>query len=467
MGYCPTASDLIVCAFVEPGRAGILTSDMKICLIGAGPSGLTAAKNFIQRGLTFDWYEQHADLGGLWNASTPHGRVYSSTHMISSKRLTEFLDFRMPRDFPQYPSHAQAMEYMRSYAEKFDLLHHIRFGARVEGLAPGNQQWRVIIAAEGKGKVARKYDALVVASGHHAQPRWPAWYRTFEGTCMHSSQYKSPEILQGKRVLVVGAGNSGCDIAVAAAQHATSAVLSMRRGYHVLPKFLFGAPIDRCGDTMHRWHVPLPLQRLILRASLHVSIGPLHRFGWPRPQHRILEAHPIINSQILHYVAHGRLQVHPDVHEVRRNEVRFNDGHSECFDLIICATGYQLSFPFIDGAIPDPEQPRLYLNVFHPELENLFVVGLIQPNGGIWQLADYQAQLIARVIEANQQSSAAADWFRNQKSRIDRVRQKYSLHYVDSPRHAIEVEYFAYRRELQRHLRQMDRRQQQRGRSQK
>lgn len=434
------------------------TNDMRICVIGAGPSGLTAVKNLIQRGLDVDCYEREADIGGLWNASTPHGRVYRSTHMISSKRLTEYADFRMPRGYPQYPSHRQALDYLHSYADALDLRRHIRCGASVERIEPMGPSWRVVTAGKEPAATSNDYDAVVIASGHHGQPRWPAWCQDFTGTCLHTSQYKTPELFQGNRVLIVGAGNSGCDIAVEAAQHAANATISMRRGYHVLPKYLFGAPIDRCGDTMHRWRVPLGWQRFILNASLRVVQGVPSTYGWPRPQQRILEAHPIINSQVLHYVAHGRLHVRPDVRDVFGQEVHFQDGHVEEFDLVVCATGYQISVPFYEDLIGDTACPNLYLNVFDLERDNLFVAGLIQPSGGIWQLADYQSQLIARVIEANRNSTPAATWFRNQKQRADRVMRRYRLDYVDSPRHAIEVEYFAYRRELQRHLRQMDRR---------
>ncbi len=426
---------------------------MAICVIGAGPAGLTAAKNLAAHKIAFTCFEKEEDIGGIWNAATSQGRVFETTHMISSKRLTEFHGFRFPHSFPHFPSHVQALNYLKSYSNEFDLTRHIRLGTSVQRIEPIGNQWRVE-CLKANVSDAQLFDGVIVASGHHSIPRWPEWRDEFVGECIHSSQYKNADILRGKRVLIVGAGNSGCDIAVEAAQHASRGVLSLRRGYHVLPKYLFGAPIDRCGATMHRWRIPLWLQRWILKAALHVAIGPLDRYTWPTAEHRVLESHPIINSHVLHMIAHGRLATRPDVQSVLGDQVQFVDGQSESFDLLICATGYETRFPFCDPALLGCEEPSggLFLNAFHPRYDNLFMVGLIQPNGGIWQLADYQAQLIAQVIEANQRGTPAADWFRHQKRNHHRVAKRYRLNYIDSPRHAIEVEYFAYRNAIRKYV---------------
>ena len=257
-------------------------------------------------------------------------------------------------------------------------------------------------------------------------------------------------MLSGKRVLVIGAGNSGCDIAVEAAQHAVRTFHSFRRGYYFLPKFLFGRPIDSGGERLHRWGIPLWLNRQITSFLTRIALGQPESYGLPRPDHRLFESHPIVNSQLLYFVGHGRIQIKANIERLCGSRIRFGDGSEEEIDLLIYATGYKLSFPFLDANLlcDAGGRPQLFLNVFHPELDNLFVAGLIQPNSGLWALADYQAQLIAAYWIAQQKNSPAAAWFRRLKS-ATKADLRGGIRFVDSPRHVLEVDYFAYRRQLQ------------------
>jgi cation diffusion facilitator CzcD-associated flavoprotein CzcO len=374
--------------------------------------------------------------------------------MISSKRLTEYTDFHMPREFAQYPRQDQALSYLRSYAQQFKLTDGVRFGTSVQRIEQQSDGWLVSIS---DSSAPIRYAGVVIANGHHCQPRWPQWQGDYAGQLMHSSEYKSADALRGRRVLIVGGGNSGCDITVEAAQHAKRAFISLRRGYYVFPKFLFGAPIDRCGATMERWHVPTWLNKLILRACLRIAVGLPKRYGLPMPRHGVFQCHPIVNSQILHHLAHRHVTVKPQISEASGNQLRFEDGTTEELDLVICATGYKIGFPFCERQTFswEGERPKLFLNVFHPVANNLFVVGMIQPNGGIWQLADYQSQLVARYIIAQRTSAPAAEWFERMKAN---PLQTHSSPYIDSPRHAVEVDYFHYRRRLRGLLREFDRR---------
>ncbi len=439
-----------------------MTECPHICLIGAGPCGLVAARNLKQAGLSFECFEREPDLGGVWNSTTSHGRVHPSTAMISSKRMTEFLGFRMPRDFPHYPRHDQVLDYLRDFAGAFDLLDEIQFGVSVERIERSPNGWSVSV--KGERNSTSEFSHVVIASGHHCHARLPAWTEDCSGPWMHSSQYKSRKQLAGKRVLVVGAGNSGCDIAVEAAQYAFDVSISMRRGYHVLPKFLFGAPIDRCGDTLDRWRLPRWLIALVMRACLRVAVGPMQRYGLPRPEHSIFACHPIVNSQLLHYLAHRRITVRPPITSVKGDRVTFSDGTEESFDSILCATGYRIEFPFLPPGLLafEGEKPMLYMNVFHPLEDSIFVVGLIQPNGGIWQLADYQSQLICKFIQSAHQNHSSADWWRQQKQKANSDSSR--KQFLDTPRHAVEVDYFAYRRQLKRQLAQFERRNSRAGR---
>lgn len=418
-----------------------------ICVIGAGASGLTVAKNLTQAGISFDCLEREDDVGGNWFFGKPASSVYRSTHLISSKRLTEFTDFSMPAEYPEYPSHEQVWRYFRAYAERFGLYQRIEFNRAVERVEPLGEGWQVKLA----GGEARRYAGVVIANGHHWDPQWPSYPGRFDGLALHSSQYKTPDVLAGRRVLVIGAGNSGCDIAVEAAQHAELALHSSRRGYHYVPKFLFGKPSDVCGERLLRWRLPLWLRRRIAARLIKMSLGRPQDFGLPAPDHKLFETHPIINSQMLYYVGHGRIHPKPEVAELLPHGVRFVDGSEAEVDVIIYATGFKISFPFIDPQHLNWREgrPQLFLNVFHPTRDNLFVAGLIQPDSGLWGLVDYQAQLIARFLVAQQNDPAAANRFRRLKSAAQ-VDLADGIQYVKSDRHLLEVEHFSYRRRLQK-----------------
>lgn len=422
-------------------------------IIGAGPAGLCVAKTFRQQGLTVEIFEREDDVGGNWYFGRPASSVCHSTHMISSKRMSQFADFPMPKEYPPYPNHRQALAYLRDYARHFGLYDVTRFQTsveRVESAAPANGaagRWRVRFA----GGEEREFAGVVIASGHHHDPLWPEFQGEFSGGIIHAKDYKTPEQIRGKRVLVIGGGNSGCDLAVEAAAHGAASFLSLRRGYHFLPKFLFGGPLDAGGELFQRWHVPVWLQQRITAWLVSIAVGRPERYGLPKPAHRLFETHPIVNSQLLYAVGHGHVQVRPAVESLAGSKVRFTDGREDEIDVIVCATGYQTTFPFLDSSLvlTDDGSPRLFLNAFHPEHDRLFVAGLIQPNGAIWPLVDWQARLMAAFLRAQSNDIKKADWFRGLKSRgHDDLGG--GLHYDHSPRHRLEVEFFAYRERLKK-----------------
>jgi len=419
------------------------------CIVGAGTSGLAVAKNFLQSGIGFDCYEREDDVGGNWYFGRPHSSVYRSTHLISSKPLTEYTDFPMPREYPDYPNHQQVFDYIRSYARHFGLYEHIQFNTAIERIEPvaSGDGWRVKLF-DGSERV---YQGVVISNGHNWDPKFPDFPGNFDGPVLHSAQYKTPDVLRDKRVLVVGAGNSGCDIAVESAQNAARTLHSVRRGYHYLPKYVNGKPADQVGERLLRWRLPLWLRRWIARKVVKFTLGSPCSFGLPSPNHKLFETHPIINSQLLYYVGHGDIHIKGDVQELCGRSVRFVDGSEEEVDLIIYATGFKISFPFIDREHLNwgDGRPQLYLNVFHPLRDDLFFCGLIQPDSGQWGLVDYQAQLIARYITALARRPDRARWFGQQKAGPP-PQLNHGIHYVHSARHLLEVEHFSYRRRLQK-----------------
>ncbi len=415
---------------------------MRISVIGAGASGLVAAKKLLDQGFEVVVYEKNAEVGGNWLYGSPGSSVYRSTHLISSKRMTELRDFPLPAEWPPYLRHEQALEYLRRYAERFGLRSHIRFNVeinRCERQADG--RWRVE-TPEG----AETFDALVVASGHHREPLLPNFAGSFDGEILHSQAYKVPEPFRDRRVLVVGAGNSGCDIAVELAGVAARVFHSTRRGYWYVPKFVFGVPADEFGDRIRRLGVPARLFQLMARSSAGMVLGKPQRFGLPKPDHAMFETHPIVNSQLYYAIGHGRVTPKPDVERLDGSGVVFADGSREEVDAIVCATGFRLTFPFLDDRWLNLRdgRPIFYKNVFHPQLDNLFLVGFIQPNSGLWFLAELQAELVARALKhpSPRFRSAIAD---QQGTRY--------FHYLPSLRHHLEVDYLRYERDLRRLMR--------------
>ncbi|TWT32767.1 flavin-containing monooxygenase [Blastopirellula retiformator] len=424
-------------------------------MIGAGPSGLTVLKNLLEYGVQCHALEREEEVGGNWNFGKPSSSVYQSTHLISSKRMTAYEEFPMPGAFSSYPSHYEAQQYLCSYARKFDLYSHIQFRTAVNHIARlAQNQWEVHVEGESAPRI---YAGVIIANGHHWDPLAPEIDGSFHGEVIHSRQFKFSEQLRDKRVLVIGAGNTGCDIAVEAAIHARSAAISMRRGYHFVPKFIRGKPSDVVGDRLRSWPLPQSLKRWVIRQSIGFALGRPEKYGLPRPDHEIFDTHPIINSQLPYYVGHGRVQVFPDVQRFEGDQVVFADDRREEFDLVILATGYKLSFPFIDLAELNPQNgmPRLFLHAFHPDRDDLFVAGMIQPNSGQWPLTELQAKIIARFIAAQRTNPEVAAWFRALKhsSGLGLPQRR---EYLDSPRHRLEVDYYQYRETLRKLVARMD-----------
>jgi hypothetical protein len=428
----------------------------RVCVVGAGSSGLAAARNLLARGFDPDVLEREDDLGGNWNYGKPFARVYRSTHMISSKPFTQFPDFPFPAEYPDYPHHSQVLAYLRAYASHFGVDRCIELRTTVERIEPvdGGNAWEVSLST---GQT-RRYAAVVIANGHNWSPKIPAYPGRFTGESVHSAEYRTPDVFAGKRVLVVGGGNSGCDIAVEAAQHAARAFHSTRRGYWYMPKYLLGKPADQVGDVLLRLRAPLWMRRAIAGLSVRLIVGPQEKTGLPKPDHRLFETHPIVNSLLPYYVKHGDIAPKPDVARFEGRRVVFADGSAEEVDLVMYATGYDIEFPFIDRAWLNwrDGRPRLFRNVFHPELDTLFVAGLIQPDSGQFGLVHWQTRAISLFLDAARRRTPAAARFRELRRGADRD-PGHGIRYKESTRHYLEVEHWSYLRGLKKICRMLER----------
>lgn len=401
---------------VPKGAPGeIIDRTERVCVIGAGPAGLATARALAKEGLLYDQFERHQDVGGVWDIDGEYTNMYESAHLISSKRSTEFDDYPLPDDAADYPDHRTVLKYFRDYAGEFGLYERIRFGVSVEKVERHGKNWLVELDT-GEQYL---YDAVCIANGHLNTPNWPKFEGEFTGEIFHSCDYVSSDVFAGKRVLIVGAGNSGCDIAVDAIHRARSVDISMRRGYHVVPKYILGVPAADFGSGSGRLKMPMWLKQKIDTRMLRTLFPDPRKYGIPEPDHKIYESHPIVNSQLLYHLGHGDIRVKKNVDRFEEKRVHFADGTSQEYDLVVIATGYKLTFPFLDRKyLPWREgrkAPELYLNIFHPEEDDLFVMGLIESDGGGWQIRAWQGEAVAKFLQAKKTRPELAKAFREAK----------------------------------------------------
>jgi len=423
-------------------------------VVGTGPHGLSALKALLQLGIDADAFERESDLGGNWNFHGSNSRVYRSTHLISTKPFTQFPDFPMPDDYPDYPSHWQVHEYFRRYAEHFGLLDHIAFDTEVVNVeqVPESTRWRVTVKTGATNRTA-EYAGVVIANGHNWSPKLPTYpgQESFTGQVMHSAQYKGPDAVAGKRVLVVGAGNTGCDIAVESAQNAVQTWHSTRRGYYYNPKYAFGRPSDQTADLLLALKLPLSLRRVLFGATLRLTVGDFTRYGLRKPDHKFFETHPIVNQQLVYYIGHGDIAPKPDIARFTADSVEFTDGSVVTPDVVVFCTGYLAVFPFLaPGTLPmvgdHPELPR---HIFVPGHPTLAVAGLIQPDSGQWTIAHWQAMTIAKYAHLRERDPERADTFFTSVCASIGHRYTGGTEYKDSTRHYYEVAHQEYLKALE------------------
>ncbi|MFG1792766.1 flavin-containing monooxygenase [Nocardia sp. NPDC049149] len=449
---------------LEPTVADTVCEDRsdRYCVIGAGAAGLTAAKNLLEYGIAVDVIERASDVGGTWNPGCPTSAAYPSIHLITSKPFIRYTDFPIPDDYPTYLGQRHIMSYLRSYADHFGVREHIEFDSSVESVdrVDGGPEW-IVRVRTADGVSERRYGGLVIANGHNWSPRQPELPGVFHGLTMHSADYKGQDVLRGKRVLVVGAGTSGCDIAVESCQSAAQTFLSVRRGNYIWPKYMFGIPTDAYYELVLKFHMPRPLVRAMGKPLLRLnSPGNPLRFGLPRPEHKLLEEHFVMNSTLLYHLGHGEIGVKPDIVELCGDRVRFADGSTEQIDVIVYATGYrQAEFPFIDRKHlnwSDGPIPELHLHAFHPEYDNLFVIGYVQISTGTWPIMDYQSQIMARYLHLLKTDPRRAARFRAAKANpVHGPELNGGIDFYRSERHWLQVEHVSYRKRLRKLAKQL------------
>ena len=421
-------------------------------MIGAGSSGIAALKGLAERGIPVDCFEKSDRVGGNWVFANRNGMssAYRSLHTNTSRERMEYSDFSMPRSYPDFPHHTQIAAYFADYVRHFGLDSRITFETGVDRAVrdPTDGVWTVTLDT---GE-SRRYDALLVANGHHWDPRWPEppYPGTFGGVEMHSHWFVDASDFRDQNVLVVGMGNSAVDIAVESSFVANRTFVSGRRGEHVVPKYVFGRPVDQIGVSPLTPLVPFPVRQAFFRAVYRVAVGRVEDYGLPVPDHRLLESHPTLSADFLGRVAQGEVRYKPEIAALAGNRVQFVDGSEEPIDVIVWATGYKVTFPFFDpGFISAPDNElALYRRVFKPGVDNLFFIALAQPLGPTMPIAEAQGRWIAAYLRGEYHLPPSSEM----EAEIHRERERMRRRYVASKRHTMEIDFddylFALRREV-------------------
>ena len=421
----------------------------RVCVIGAGPSGIAAAKAVRDAGgYALTIYDRGKEVGGNWvfDADSGHSSVFETTHIISSKRYSQYEDFPMPDDYPDYPGHRHLADYFQAYARRFELYPHIRFETTVERCEPlAGDRWRVTTVRGGELSV-EEFDWLFVANGHHWKPRMPSYPGAFAGRLLHSHDFKRAEPFRGQRLLVIGGGNSACDVAVETSRVAARVDLSWRRGYWIAPKFVFGAPSDHVHNSVfEKLHfLPWSWRARVHELALRILNGSNAAYGLPEPDHAFGATHPTLNSELLYFIRHGEIRPRPDLARYDGDEVVFTDGQRVAYDAIIACTGFVIAHPFFAPSVIDFSRGPvpLYLRMLHAEHPRLFFIGLFQPLGCIWPAAELQAKLAVRRMRGAWQPPA------DLRAAIEHELAHPDVPQLETPRHTITVDYPAFRRRL-------------------
>ena len=422
----------------------------RVAVVGCGAAGLAATKALLDAGLEVVTYEKGDRPGGLWARDNSSGLspAYASLHTNTSKGRTEFADFPMPADWPDYPSADRVAGYLADYAAAFDLLPRVRWSTTVTEVERLDGAWQVTTDA---GETAT-YDGVVVANGHNWDPRRPepAYPGSFAGTELHAHDYRTPDVFRDRRVLVVGMGNSAMDIAVDASYVASGPVLlSARHGVHVVPKYLFGRPSDATGGALAV--LPWKVRQRLAETMLRVAVGTPQSYGLPAPRGGLFQNHPTISDTILHRLTHGEVAPRPGIERLDGEQVVFADGRRDDVDVIVWATGYRVTMPFLSARWigSDAERLPLYKRVFHLEEPSLTFVGLMQSTGAALPVVEAQAKLAAAYLGGSYALPPAAE----QRRAVDRALRAAVERWGADRRPMMRIDFDAYCADLPRELR--------------
>lgn len=430
-------------------RGGRMNS-RRVAVIGAGAAGLCAAKHLVAAGLDVTLYEAGSGVGGLWVYKNDGGfsSAYKTLHINTDKYITQFEDFPLPATASVFPHHSEMRQYLEDYAAAFGLVRRTRFNTTVVQLSPrsggdGGVRWQV---CDSNGD-EREFEAVVVANGHLSTPRHPDFAESFTGEYLHSHYYRDPADFAGKRICIVGAGNSACDIAADVCVTAQRTVMAVRSGVVIVPKLIAGVPLTQITTRLVALHAPPGLISRITKSLTYLIHGDMKRWGFRAPD---APTHPTSHATLISHLAYRRVEAKPGIRSVKDRRIEFADGTAEEFDTLIAATGYVVDIPFLSEeilALSDDWAP-LYKRVVPVEWPGLYFVGLIQYVGPLFKAFDVQSAWIAEIESGrcllpppeHMRADIAAKHGHNRKA------------FHASPRHSLEEPAIPYQRDIRREI---------------
>src|SRR5262245_37988660 len=427
-----------------------MPGNAEIAVIGAGSSGLAVLRALHHQGLTVDAFEKGSDVGGTWRYQNDNGLsgAYASLRTNVSRKRMQYPSFPMPVSDDDFPGHAEMTAYLEAYAQENGLRPLIRFCSTIESVQPGGDDTWSLHLSDGS---VRRYRAVVVAIGVFWCPKRPDYPGSFEGEVIHSHDYRTPEPFAGRRVLVVGAGQSASEIAVEVSGLASHTYMSIRGGVHVIPRWIGGKPYDNL-DVAPFNRMSWGLMNLVFAFRASRELGSLPP-SWPRPARRMLEGIPIVSSDVLPAIRRGAVVVKPAIDRHIANPVRFVDGSEESVHRIVCATGYRISLPFLSSTVvsANGRDFPLYRRIVPPNHGGLFFAGFVDAPGGLLPVVETQAEWIAAVLTGRLRLPAADQMWRDMNGGERRTRQRCPA----ESSYSIRCDPHAYRRMLTSDLRRV------------
>jgi cation diffusion facilitator CzcD-associated flavoprotein CzcO len=367
---------------------------VRVCVVGAGVSGLVAIRELLAIGCEVQAYEKSDDVVGVW------ANVYDTVHLLTSREATSFKGYPMPDSYPAFPTGEQYRRYIRWFADAAGLREHIAFNTAVVEASPvdgGSGGWDVRLS---DGSVDH-FDALVAANGHLWDARIPSYPGEFTGKQLHTSQYRNPSDFEGDRVLVVGSGNSACDMVTDAIATGRNPLMSLRSGTWFVPQSFFGTPR---GNLEFLRHMPANTLDDVNHFLVKASIGTPAAYGFPEPEHDDWNAVPPTFSTLVPYWAQrGRVRAVPEISRFEGTTVFFADGSSEEVDTLVWATGYHARVPFVEEGVVshiDGVPARIVSGLVSADADNLYYSGMCGPRGGAPHNYGRGAETIAKLVAA-------------------------------------------------------------------
>lgn len=413
-------------------------------VIGAGAGGLCAARHLRESGLDVTILEMGSRIGGLWAYDNDSGRspAYKSLRINSENKVSSYNDFPFPEGTQLYPGTEEMETYFQAYAENFGLSDLIRFNSKVDTIEHQANGYLVKLQ-DGK---ELSFDGLVVASGHQCSPRHPEEVEGFAGDYVHAREYRVPDRYKDKRVLVIGPGNSGVDIAADICTVTEKTFLAARSPVLIMPRMMFGVPQSRILMKLERhwlpWRIRIWLRTMITR----VFHGRMEQWGFRTPNTR---THPISHPTLISHIAWNRIKAKPGLESIEGRTVKFVDGTEESIDAIIAATGYETDLPFLpEGSSPiRGTHMHLYNRVVHVDMEDLYFIGFFDATGGsnIRMMVD-QSQYVAAMASGKIARPSCDEM----ETAIEGDLAFQEKQFPNSPRYGLELDPVRYRKLLAR-----------------